>query len=148
MDDSIFSTPPTHARPASAMRRNHSTTQHFEHTANGLVDNRYTPPVSSSASVASSSQHSVHVAGTPKQGSLLQERLRERKVESARAAGMSAGDMGARDRDGVKSSPIKGSTREERRPSSGGVGQSGKGMGVKQIEDVSTRLVKAVRIKC
>jgi len=67
--------------------------------------------------------------------SLLQERLRERKVESARQSRRRSVDMSAAGDRGVQSSPVKASLREERRPSSGGMG-SGKGLGVKQIEEV------------
>jgi hypothetical protein len=68
--------------------------------------------------------------------SLLQERLRERKVESARQSRRRSVDLGARDRE-IQSSPVKAKMeREERRPSSSGV-TPGKGMGVKQIEEVS-----------
>jgi hypothetical protein len=72
---------------------------------------------------------------TPSSGaSLLQERLRERKVESARANRHGSIDMGhLRDRE-VQSSPI---AREEKRPSSGG----GKGMGVKGMEEVYIRKI-------
>src|ERR1700760_585543 len=56
--------------------------------------------------------------------SLLQERLRERKVRR--------GSIDLSDR-GAQSSPVRASYgKDERRPSS-----SGKGMGVKQMEDVS-----------
>jgi hypothetical protein len=60
--------------------------------------------------------------------SLLQERLRERKGESMtlRRGSIDVGEKA------VSSSPIKG--KEERRPSSSG---AGKGMGLKQIEEVS-----------
>jgi hypothetical protein len=53
--------------------------------------------------------------------------LRERKVESAKARRRSV-DLGEKME---QSSPLKG--RDERRPSSSG---AGKGMGVKQIEEV------------
>jgi hypothetical protein len=68
---------------------------------------------------------------TPSTGaSLLQERLRERKVESARANRHGSVDLGhLRDRE-VQSSPV---AREEKRSSSGG----GKGMGVKGMEEVN-----------
>jgi hypothetical protein len=59
--------------------------------------------------------------------SLLQERLRERKGESVMARRRSV-DMGDKT---LPFSPAKG--KEERRPSSSG---TGKGMGVKQIEEV------------
>lgn len=60
--------------------------------------------------------------------SLLQERLRERKGESMSQRRGSI-DVGEKT---PLSSPIKG--KEERRPSSSG---AGKGMGLKQIEEVS-----------
>ncbi|KAH8670209.1 hypothetical protein BGZ60DRAFT_30774 [Tricladium varicosporioides] len=68
---------------------------------------------------------------------LLHERLRERKVESARA--MRRGSMDTIGDRNIQSSPIKATmAREERRPSSGG----GKGMGVKQMEDQVSTLHK------
>jgi hypothetical protein len=74
--------------------------------------------------------------------SLLQERLRERKVESARQSRRRSVDLG--DGGGVQSSPVKANMiREERRPSSSGVAP-GKGMGVKQIEEVSIAVVLEV----
>jgi len=60
---------------------------------------------------------------------LLQERLRERKVESARSARRASLDMNGES--AVPSSPM--TAAGERRPSS-----SSKTMGVKQIEEVST----------
>jgi hypothetical protein len=63
---------------------------------------------------------------------LLQERLRERKGESLMARRRSI-DIGEKT---LPSSPPKG--KEERRPSSSG---TGKGMGVKQIEEVGRELV-------
>ncbi|CAL3971154.1 unnamed protein product, partial [Diplocarpon coronariae] len=66
--------------------------------------------------------------GLSMSGSLLQDRLRERKSESARQRGRSV-DLVERV---VQSSPTKG--REERRPSSSGLGK-GMGMGVKQMEE-------------
>jgi hypothetical protein len=63
---------------------------------------------------------------------LLQERLRERKGESLMARRRSI-DIGEKT---LPSSPLKG--KEERRPSSSG---TGKGMGVKQIEEVGRELV-------
>ena len=77
----------------------------------------------------SSNSSTAHLP--PRSGpSLLQERLRERKGESARQSQTRSVDMGERN---VQSSPVKGS-REERRPTSGGT--AGKGMGVKQMEEV------------
>jgi hypothetical protein len=62
---------------------------------------------------------------------LLQERLRERKGESlARRRSVDTGEKT------LPSSPLKG--KEERRPSSSG---TGKGMGVKQIEEVGHDLL-------
>jgi len=73
----------------------------------------------------------LNTAGRGTSGaSLLQERLRERKVESARQSRRRSVDLGGER--GVQSSPVK--AKEERRPSSSG---AGKGMGVKQIEEVS-----------
>jgi hypothetical protein len=66
--------------------------------------------------------------------SLLQERLRERKGESIMARRRSV-DIGDKT---LPSSPMNG--KEERRPSSSG---TGKGMGVKQIEEVSYTLLRA-----
>jgi len=60
---------------------------------------------------------------------LLQERLRERKVESARSARRASLDMNGES--AVPSSPM--TAAGERRP-----GSSSKTMGVKQIEEVST----------
>lgn len=63
--------------------------------------------------------------------SLLQERLRERKFsESAKQSRRQSVDTSR----AALSSPSKSSGREERRPSSSG---PGKGMGIKQIEEVS-----------
>lgn len=93
----------------------------------------------------SSAQHSRSTAPpTPRDSSggasLLQERLRERKVESARQDRRRSVDM-AGGHPQIQSSPVNGSRRrEERRPSSSGVTTS-KGMGVKQIEDVSSYLL-------
>lgn len=73
--------------------------------------------------------------------SLLQERLRERKVESARQSRRRSVDLSTGGDRGVQSSPVKAKIdREERRPSSSGV-TPGKGMGVKQIEEVSIVVV-------
>jgi hypothetical protein len=90
-------------------------------------------------SSSNNSSAAVNIPPRPNTGraapgaSLLQERLRERKVESARQSRRRSVDMGGER--GVQSSPIKASAsaREERRPSSSG---PGKGMGVKQIEEV------------
>lgn len=62
-------------------------------------------------------------------GSLLQERLAQRKRRGSLDFG-----VGGRD---VQSSPVRGPTREERRPSSSG-------KGVKQVEEVSTVLGKRI----
>jgi len=99
---------------------------------------RMTPTTSSSNS--SSAHLPARTAGgsrAPSSGgaSLLHERLRERKVESARQSRRRSADLGSNGDRGVQSSPVKG--REERRPSSGGVAAGkGMGMGVKQIEEV------------
>ncbi|PBP23439.1 hypothetical protein BUE80_DR005564 [Diplocarpon rosae] len=96
-------------------------------------------PSSSNSSTAHLPQRvqdlSHSARGVSASGSLLQDRLRERKVESARQRGRSV-DLAERT---VQSSPTKG--REERRPSSSGVGP-GKGMGVKQMEEAVSTLHK------
>ena len=67
--------------------------------------------------------------------SLLQERLRERKVESARMSSRQVSEVGDRE---VQSSPVRPqSIRDERRPSSSGMGVGPKSLGVKQVEEVS-----------
>lgn len=66
---------------------------------------------------------------------LLQERLRERKEEMARKERRGSMDLTANMERGSHSSPAK--IADHRRPSSGGV--NGRGMGVKQVEEVSTR---------
>ena len=68
--------------------------------------------------------------------------MRERKVESARQSRRRSIDMDAER--GVQSSPVR--AREERRPSSSGIA-AGKGMGVKQIEEVGS-FVRSVTGKC
>jgi len=90
-------------------------------------------PTSSNSSAAHLPARSQNPAPRAPSGgaSLLQERLRERKVESARQTRRRSVDLD--NERGVQSSPVRG-TREERRPSSSGMG---KGMGVKQIEEVS-----------
>lgn len=107
---------------------------------------KMTPPTTTISS-SNGSIHHVSTRGNNARGSsgtsLLQERLRERKVESAKANKRKSMDMSG-DRGGIQSSPIKGSReREERRPSSSGVGAA-KGMGVKQIEDVSFRVFEGL----
>ena len=94
-----------------------------------------TPSSSTNSSAAHLARSNTGVrAGSG--ASLLQERLRERKVESARQSRRRSVDLSAAER-GVQSSPVKANmAREERRPSSSGV-TAGKGMGVKQIEEVS-----------
>lgn len=87
---------------------------------------RMTPSSSNnSSSVNLPRNHSLSrgASGT----SLLQERLRERKGENMMIRRRSI-DIGEKT---LPSSPLKG--KEERRPSSSG---TGKGMGVKQIEEV------------
>lgn len=90
-------------------------------------------PTSSNSSAAHLPARSLNPTQRAPSGgaSLLQERLRERKVESARQTRRRSVDLD--NERGVQSSPVRG-TREERRPSSSGMG---KGMGVKQIEEVS-----------
>lgn len=136
---SSLAAPPVVSRPASAMRRNHSYNTHYERPESSASNQTRNTLSSSGVSVAGSSQNGqTPRAGSGKGASLLQERLRERKVESARAASMSSGGGSSVDVRGIQSSPIKGSnSREDKRPGSSGVGQSSKGMGVKQMEDVS-----------
>ncbi|TAQ86302.1 hypothetical protein B7494_g5372 [Chlorociboria aeruginascens] len=117
-----------------------------------------TRPESSSSSntrmtpqTSSNNSSSAHLPrsnlNTSAGASLLQERLRERKVESARLQRRGSVDTtsnGARD---AQSSPVTANhnhTREERRPSSSGVGAapSKKGMGVKQMEEQVSTLHK------
>ncbi|KAG4430663.1 hypothetical protein IFR05_013860 [Cadophora sp. M221] len=93
-------------------------------------------PSSSNSSTAHLPQRVQDLTARGVSGSLLQDRLRERKVESARQRRRSI-DLSER---GVQSSPVKG-TREDRRPSSSGI-VPGKNMGVKQIEDAVSTLHK------
>lgn len=81
---------------------------------------------SSSVNLPRNQSFSRGASGT----SLLQERLRERKGESIASRRRSV-DVGERM---VSSSPLK--SKDERRPSSSG---TGKGMGIKQMEEVSYR---------
>jgi hypothetical protein len=91
----------------------------------------------SSAHLPPRTTQNPSIRGPSGGASLLQERLRERKVESARQSRRRSVDMSASGERGVQSSPVKASNgREDRRPSSSGV-TTGKGMGVKQMEDVS-----------
>lgn len=92
-------------------------------------------PTSSNSSAAHLPARSQNPSTRAPSGgaSLLQERLRERKVESARQSRRKSIDMDAER--GVQSSPVR--AREERRPSSSGIA-AGKGMGVKQIEEVGS----------
>jgi hypothetical protein len=96
---------------------------------------RMTPASSnSSAAHLPARPHDLIVRAPSGGASLLQERLRERKVESARESRRRSVDMTER---AVQSSPVRTSSgRDERRPSSSGI-LAGKGMGVKQIEEVS-----------
>ena len=97
--------------------------------------NRMTPTSSNSSAAHLPARREGR---TPSAGaSLLQERLRDRKVESARQSRRRSVDMDAER--GIQSSPIRqSSVREERRPSSSSNGAKGMGMGmgVKQIEEV------------
>lgn len=95
-------------------------------------------PTSSNSSAAHLPARSLNPTPRAPSGgaSLLQERLRERKVESARQTRRRSVDLD--NERGVQSSPVRG-TREERRPSSSGMG---KGMGVKQIEEQVSTLHK------
>ena len=114
------------------MRRNHSYNTNDRPGSSSSNHTKKTPS-SSGASIISGTSSTPRANRTAGSGSgsigggnsLLQERLRERKVESSRSS-----IIGER---GVQSSPVRGNTREERRPSSG---VSGKAMGVKQIEEV------------
>ena len=65
---------------------------------------------------------------------LLQDRLRERKSESARHSRRVSVDMESTSDRAAQSSPLKSLAREERRPSSSGISKT---LGVKQIEEVS-----------
>ncbi|KAG0653104.1 hypothetical protein D0Z07_0763 [Hyphodiscus hymeniophilus] len=120
MEDS--SSGPRRARPESSSSR----------------DTRMTPTSSTNSSSAHLPRSNGARAGSGT--SLLQERLRERKVESARQSRRMSVDMGG-ERE-AQSSPVKAHMiREERRPSSSGV-VAGKGMGVKQIEEQVSTLHK------
>ena len=98
-------------------------------------------PTSSNSSSAHLPARSAGTNGTraPTSGgaSLLQERLRERKVESARQSRRRSIDLSNGEK-GVQSSPVKGSAGrgEERRSSVGGVTAGKGGMGIKQMEEV------------
>ncbi|CZT52473.1 uncharacterized protein RSE6_13812 [Rhynchosporium secalis] len=94
-------------------------------------------PSSSNSSTAHLPQRVQDLTARGASGSLLQDRLRERKVESARQRRRSIDPAVER---GVQSSPVKGS-RDDRRPSSSGI-VAGKNMGVKQIEDAVSTLHK------
>ncbi|KAL3428140.1 hypothetical protein PVAG01_01649 [Phlyctema vagabunda] len=111
-------------------------------------DPRMTPSNSSTNSAihmnpSRQSQNQKEKAKDSGGSSMLQERLRERKVESARQRRRSV-DVGLLEDRGVQSSPLKLSSREERRPSSSGVGAAPnkKIMGVKQIEEQVSTLHK------
>jgi len=94
---------------------------------------RMTPTSSNSSAAHLPSRNQNLSTRAPSGGaSLLQERLRERKVESARQSRRRSVDMDAER--GIQSSPVRG-PREDRRPSSSGI-VAAKGMGVKQIEEV------------
>jgi hypothetical protein len=98
---------------------------------------RMTPTSSTTSSSAHLPAHNGVRAPSSGGASLLHERLRERKVESARQSRRRSVDLGSNGERGVQSSPVKG--REERRPSSSGI-TAGKGMGVKQIEEVCSSM--------
>ncbi|RDW64970.1 hypothetical protein BP6252_10621 [Coleophoma cylindrospora] len=119
----------TYARPESSCSR----------------DTKMTPSNSSNAStVATLPPRHTQKGRQPGGASMLQERLRDRKVESARHQRQNVGLHGLDDR-GIQSSPIKARhTREERRPSSSGNGMtpSAKNMGAKHIEDQVSTLHK------
>lgn len=94
---------------------------------------RMTPSSSNSSAAHLPRTNSMRGSGA----SLLQERLRERKVEAARQGRRGSVDLSASMERGIQSSPVKAARDlDQRRPSSGGV--NGRGMGVKQIEEVST----------
>ncbi len=94
---------------------------------------RMTPSSSNSSAVNLPRPNGPRGSGA----SLLQERLRERKVEAARQGRRGSIDLSANMDKSVQSSPVKAARElDQRRPSSGGK-VSGKGMGVKQIEEVS-----------
>ncbi|RDL40814.1 uncharacterized protein BP5553_00793 [Venustampulla echinocandica] len=107
---------------------------------------RMTPASSSNGSVAHLPLRSTTSTGSrvPSSAgsSLLQDRLRERKVESARLMRRGSIDTSVLGERGGQSSPITATmARDERRPISGNVA-TGKGMGVKQIEEQVSTLHK------
>ncbi|KAF8849662.1 hypothetical protein BDZ45DRAFT_227084 [Acephala macrosclerotiorum] len=102
---------------------------------------RMTPSSSNSSSTNLPRNNNMNGRGSSGV-SLLQERLRERKVESARQNRRRSVDLsGTVNMRDVQSSPVKATMmREETRPSSCGV--SNGGMGVKQIGDQVSTLHK------
>lgn len=107
------------------------------------ANTRMTPTSSNSSSAHLPARNAGNINGTraPSSGgaSLLHERLRERKVESARQSRRRSLDLSSNGEKGVQSSPVKasGGRGEERRPSASGIAAGkGVGMGVKQIEEV------------
>ncbi|KAJ8066304.1 hypothetical protein OCU04_005383 [Sclerotinia nivalis] len=118
-------------------------------SSNNTRINMATPTISSQ-STNSSSAHlplgSGRMGAQSGGATFLQERLRERKGRERRLSGDFGGSINmARE---IQSSPVhRGSgvmrEREERRPSSSGVGQPGKkSMGVKQMEETVSTLHK------
>ncbi|TVY85221.1 hypothetical protein LSUE1_G000362 [Lachnellula suecica] len=110
------------------------------------ANTRMTPTSSTNSSSAHLPARLATNTGTraPSTGgaSLLHERLRERKVESARHSRRRSIDLGTSGERGVQSSPVKApGGREEYRPSTSSV-PAGKGMGVKQIEEQVSTLHK------
>jgi hypothetical protein len=106
------------------------------HPESSTSSNTRMTPASSNSSAAHlpARPHDLTARAPSGGASLLQERLRERKVESARESRRRSVDMTER---AIQSSPVRTSSgRDERRPSSSGI-LAGKGMGVKQIEEVS-----------
>jgi hypothetical protein len=94
---------------------------------------RMTPTSSSNSSSAHLPARTTQNNGTARGpstsgASLLQERLRERKVESARQSRRRSIDLTSTEI-GPQSSPTKA-------PSRPGTSATGKGMGVKQVEEV------------
>ncbi|TGO53529.1 hypothetical protein BCON_0121g00080 [Botryotinia convoluta] len=122
-------------------------------SSNNTRTNMLTPTISSQSTNSSSAHLPLGSGRTSAQSggaAFLQERLRERKGRDRRLSGdFSGSGIMARD---VQSSPIHRSSggsgvmreREERRPSSSGVGQplGKKAMGVKQMEETVSTLHK------
>ncbi|KAI9046804.1 hypothetical protein LZ554_008885 [Drepanopeziza brunnea f. sp. 'monogermtubi'] len=98
-------------------------------------------PSSSNSSTAHLPQRVQDLSARGVSGSLLQDRLRERKVESARQSSTRRRSVDPSAERGVQSSPTKG--KEDHRPSSSGIAPGkGMGMGVKQAEEQASMLHK------